>query len=234
MYNKTKTILFAGLLATMMLPFSQIPIADATSLCTTLGADNSPRCYATANYSPKIALYSDIDGFYGYMEFSNDSIPNGFMQDAVWVIFSNGDILEAGMFDPNEGSPSFVNAYNGVTSGTSGTPIDGNRYVVGVYDSNQDSIWKMHSHTQTSYRSMGNVDAYTAKVGVEATHTNAPNNTTDTNNMRMHHNGSWKILSTSNVYQGWTERGAGWDLDQCGSGNERMYHINAGKGTQSC
>jgi hypothetical protein len=208
--------------------------ADAATLCTTAGADGSPRCYATANYTPKTAPVDVMDGFYAFTKFSNDSVPDGFLQDAVWVIFDNNDILEAGMFDPSTGSPKFVVAINGVTSGTSThSPSNNVAYELTVHDSDLNNTWTMKSDTLTNTKNMGLIDAYTSKVGVEAQFTNAPNNTTDFNTMYMHHNGVWKLLSTTNVYQGWTET-TGWDMDPCGSGNESMYHVKAGKGTQSC
>lgn len=228
-----KTILFAGLLAAMMLPFSQLPVAEAATLCSDTGVDGSPRCYATANYSPSSSPW-DVDGFYAFVEFSNDSVPDGFLQDAVWVEFDNGDVLEAGMFDPDSGSPKFVNAINGVVNGTSAhSPSNGNTYEIGVYDSDLDNTWTMKADSQTNTRNQGAADGYQARVGVEAQFTNVPNNTTDFDTMYMHNDGSWILLSTSNVNQGDTES-SGWDMDPCGSGNEEMYHVNAGKGTQSC
>lgn len=231
--SSRQVILLSGLVATLM----ALPLAidvDAATLCTDTGADGSPRCYATANYTPKTAPFNVIDGFYSNTKFSDDSVPDGFMQDAVWVIFNNGEILEAGMFDPSTGSPKFVVAINGVPSGTSThSPSNNVSYELLVHDDNLDNTWTMKSDTQTNTKNMGLIDAYTAKVGVEAQFTNAPNNTTDFNTMFIHHNGSWKLLSTTNIYQGWTES-TGWDMDPCGTGNESMYHVNAGKGTQSC
>lgn len=230
--SSKQTLCLSGLVAILM-AFPMASNVDAATLCTDTGADGSPRCYATANYSPKSSPWN-IYGFYSFSTFSDDNVPDGFLQDAVWVIFDNGDFLEGGMFDGDSGSPKFVVAINGVTSGTSThSPSNNVQYELGVYDDNQDGTWTMKSDSLTKTKYMGAAEAYAAKVGTEATHTNAPDNTTDHDFMYMHWNGNWVLLSSSNVNQGWTES-TGWDMYPCGSGNESYYHVNTGKGTQSC
>lgn len=230
-----KTVLFASLITVMISGSSNLPTADAQTACTDTGVDGSARCYALVTYSPHAPnIY--FDGLYAFVTFSDDSIPDGFLQDSVWMRFVDGGVLEAGMFDGDSGSPKFVNAIDGVVNGTSAhSPSDGNTYDIGVYDSNQDNTWTMKADSQTNtYFTTEN--AWQGIVGTEAQFTNAPNNTTDFDFIYVHHLGSWILMDSSTAFfQGFPTPTSGWDTDTCGaSADEQERHVNTGKGTQSC
>jgi len=233
--KQTKTILFASLIVAMAIAFSQLPTAQAVTTCSGTGIDGSQRCWAQVDYSPHApGIY--FDGLYASVTFTDDNVSDGFLQDSVWMRFVDGGVLEAGFFDPNTGSPKFVNAIDGVVSGTSSTsPSDNSVYSVGVYDSNLDNTWTMKSNNQinTKYTTS---DAWKGTVGTESQYTNAPNHTTDFNSIYVHDGGSWILMSsTTAFYQGFPTTTSGWDTDACGSSSdEKERHVNTGKGTQSC
>ena len=231
----TKTILFASLIAAMIIPLSNMQTADAATLCSDTGVDGSPRCYAIVDYSPHAfpnGIY--FDGLYTSATFTDDVISDGFLQDSVWMRFVDGGVLEAGFQDQSTGNKYFVNAVDGVVQGTSGTPSHNTVYAVGVYDSNQDNTWTMKSHTQISTHYTTS-NAWKGSVGTEAQFTNAPNNTTDFDNIYVYDNGWLLMSSAAPFYQGFPTPSSGWDTDTCGtSADEKERHVNTGKGTQSC
>ena len=212
------------------IPFSQMQTADAATLCTDVGADESPRCYGLASYSPNSYPYI-LDGTYSQTTFVNQSPSNGFLQHSVWVIFDNGDILEAGINDPQgSGAAKFVTAVDGSITKSIGTPSNNQYYGIQVHDSNLDNTWTMAAHTTTDTKYKGSINAYKSQVGSEAVYTNAPNFNIDHNYIYQHIGGSWVLTSSGNSWQGTTTT-SGYYLDKCGSGSENYYHINTGKGS---
>jgi len=230
--KNTKLGLFTLSLVALLTTVSAIPFAEAATLCSDTGVDGSSRCYAVSTYSPSSSPY-EYQGFSSHQKFVNESPSNGFIQDSLWGIFSDGTVIEAGINDPQgTGAAKFVVAVDGAIKKTSsGSPSNNSQYWMDLLDTNEDGYWTLWAHNTSYTTNVGTSPTlYSVYVGSEAVYTNAPNFNTDHDDLDAHWNGSWVTPSSSNTWQG-EIKSSGYYVDECGSSSEQYYHVNTGKGS---
>ena len=233
--KRTTTVLFASLVAAMLIPAAVMQYVEATNdECPESGQNSENRCYAVKSYIPEDDLPSvNVD-----IVADDVSISSGFLQNALWSHLSDSRFIEAGFLVQSSNSEKIVCGENGnIDRAATISFSDGHRFNAYVYKLNNGTYWKIgiehhNSDTEKSCTTMSPLGTHVEKfrIGSEARYSNSPNYEHDWDDLEI----NYQDVDADDFSSTWiTQIGPDYDVEECGSGNEQYRHIQTGKGDLS-
>ena len=218
--------------------YSAVKSATPTENCSQRGADGDvDRCYATRTMDLKRSNERSVTGINGTINFDDKVIPAGFNQASYWLKFTNGKILEVGIHDMSgSGAPKFVCAIDGSiqTHSFSSRPLNNVDYEMRIEKrTGSVNTWDLIVNGEIcATESL----VSTAKPnyiirGTETSKNNAPDFTQEFEELKKEKYNRWYYLASYDGSDYQSGLSYGYFIDRCGSGNEKIYHIETGKGT---
>lgn len=233
MTSLTKTVLFASLIALLVVPTAASQLVEATHSCPDAGIGGVERCYATKKYvldDEPIAVSADVVG--------NDvSVSTGFLQNSLWTHFTNSRFIESGFQDTPSNNEKLVCGLDGGIDDFDDFDFDGSSDPFELYGYDlADTTWKagiVHNSSLTlncilTVPSGSNIIEF--QIGSEASKYHNPDFDHEWDSVQLDYSDIVAADVTSLFYV----EATGFDVVDCGSGNEPYQHIVTGQGTGSC
>lgn len=226
-----KSILFAPLIATLLIPITMPQYAYADD-CSSTGFFGEDRCYAVNTYEPTDAPDSvnvDIT-----VDDVNLGFGDGTLQNSLWTILTNERFVEAGFQDQSSDSEKVVCGEGGWIDDFESIDMDdGDNF--NAYSLDLGSyIWKTgidHIDSSTEVACTESMPSGTEwtdfYIGSESTKTSPPDYEHDWDDLEIDYT---RVVSSDFNSVTPVEIGTDFDVEACGSGDEEYYHIQTGKG----
>ena len=217
------------------MPAAVIQYAEASDdECPNAGGNGESRCYATKGYTPDDNRPSvSVDIVVGDI-----SVTNGFLQNALWSVLSDDRFIEAGFPDHSSNSEKIVCDDNGMPKKSATIDFsDGHRLNMYSYALGNGTYWKIgaerhNSGTEKSCTTMSPAETHMRYflVGSEVTRPDSPDYEHEWDDLEI----NYQDVDSGDFSNVWiTLEGTDYEVEECGSGDERYRHIQTGKGDLS-